>query len=276
MDEIENEIIKIEGKHGKIDCYLVKPKTKEKKPAIIVIHEIFGLVDHIKDVANRFAKVGYVAIAPDVYSPFPDYASIMKHENIALAFKFLQTIPPAKRTDLSYIGDEIKKLKENERKVIEEVLNKMFVSRPPLKTFVEELVKVHEYIKNQDYVKDGKVGSVGFCFGGGLSFLLACYTNLDSCVVFYGQNPEPIDLVANINCPILGIYGGEDIRINENLDKLVAAIVKYKKEFEMKIYSGAPHAFFNDTSPVTYRPKAAKDAWERTLRHFEYSLKSTN
>ena len=94
---------------------------------------------------------------------------------------------------------------------------------------------------------------------------------LAASVIFYGENPHPIELVENISCPVLGNYGAEDMRINAHLDELVKAMVTYKKDFEMRIYPNAAHAFFNDTTPM-YQQAAAKDAWERVLRFFKRTL----
>ncbi len=71
---------------------------------------------------------------------------------------------------------------------------------------------------------------------------------------------------------VLGLYGGDDVKINEHLDELVRAMVRFKKDFEMRIYPGAAHAFFNDTRGTTYREAAAKDAWERVVRFYRRTL----
>ena len=138
--------------------------------------------------------------------------------------------------------------------------------------YTGELLSAVDFLNEQSYVRRGKIGSVGFCFGGGMSINLACHANLSACVVFYGQNPNPIELVKNIPCPVLGLYGAEDMRINSDLDKLVKAVGEYKIDFEMRIYPGAGHAFFNDTNKMTYREAAAQDAWERMLRFYQRTL----
>jgi carboxymethylenebutenolidase len=270
MSSINYSMVEIKGKYGNIEAYLVRPVDMNPRPAIIVIHEIFGLVEHIKDIANRFANMGFVAIAPNVYSSFTELSRILTPENVYLAFDFMQKIPIDKARDLNFLMQEANKLSEDKRNILLKLLNTIFTGNLPYNKFTEELTNVVEYLKAQDFVIENKIGSIGFCFGGGMSLLLACYTKINACVTFYGQNPNPIELVEKIACPVLGIYGGEDMRINQNLDKLVAAMVRYKKDFEMKIYPGAPHAFFNDTNPKTYREAAAKDAWERTLRFYNY------
>ena len=105
-----------------------------------------------------------------------------------------------------------------------------------------------------------------------MSINLACRAEVAASVIFYGENPSPIELVNNIKGSVLGIYGGDDVRINANLDQLVKAMAQYKKDFEMRIYPGAPHAFFNDTNKSTFREQSAKDAWERVLRFYKRTL----
>ena len=109
---------------------------------------------------------------------------------------------------------------------------------------------------------------------GGLSPLLVCHNReLAAAVVFYARNPSPIDLVKNFSCPILGNYAGADQGITESDIKLLErTLTKYGKTFDIKVYPGAPHAFFNDIRE-SYRPEAAKDAWERTLRFYNKYLK---
>jgi dienelactone hydrolase len=92
-------------------------------------------------------------------------------------------------------------------------------------------------------------------------------------VIFYGRSPSPIELVKNLQCPILGNYAGADMAITESdINLLKQTLTKYAKEFDITIYPSAPHAFFNDTKE-SYRPDAAKDAWERTLNFFNNQLK---
>jgi carboxymethylenebutenolidase len=183
----------------------------------------------------------------------------------------MRSLPVEKMRDTSYVQERLLRENEERREVLQKTMKLLFGGLPKDK-LVQDLVKAVGYLNAQDFVIKGKVASVGFCFGGGMSISLACHAETAACVVFYGENPSPIELVDNITCPVLGIYGGKDTRINSNLDKLVKAMTQYKKDFEMKVYPGAPHAFFNDTSEVTYREAAAKDAWERVLRFFSRTL----
>jgi carboxymethylenebutenolidase len=208
---------------------LARPKQAGKYPAVVVIHEIWGLVDHIKDVANRLAREGYIALAVDLF----DRKTISNIEE----------------------GRELRQ-KLTEQKIF------------------GDLDGAFNHLKTLKYVRPDSIGSIGFCMGGGLSLLLACrIKELAAAAVFYGRNPSPIDQVKSIRCPILGNYAGADKGITESdINLLKQTLAKHRKEFDVKVYADAPHAFFNDTRE-TYRPEAAKDAWERTLRFFNTHLK---
>ncbi len=259
------------GARGPVETYLSRPETSEPRPAIVVIHEVWGLVDHTKDVANRFAREGYVALAPNLFSSDPELVSLLTPQNIGITMGFMQTLAPERRADTAYVQQELSKQPAGTRDVAQRVMGKMFGGLPK-DALTGEAMKAVEFLNSQRYVQKGSIGTVGFCFGGGVSISTACHTKTAACIVFYGENPSPIELVEKIQCPVLGLYGGEDIRINANLDKLVAAMARYKKDFQMKLYPGAPHAFFNNTNKATYREEAAKDAWDRVLRFFAQSL----
>lgn len=210
--------------------FLAKPKEAGEYPAVIVIHEAWGLVDHTKDVSSRLAREGFVTLAVDLF-----YGQILSKLEESRALR-------QKLTEKKTLGD----------------LNGGF-----------------NYLKTLDYVNSQRIGSIGFCMGGGLSLLLACHNKeLAAAVIFYGRNPSPIDLVKNIQCPILGNYAGADMAITESdINLLKETLTKHQKTFDFKTYPGAPHAFFNDTRE-SYRPDAAKDAWERTLKFFNKHLKA--
>jgi carboxymethylenebutenolidase len=216
------------NKSKKTKGYLARPQVVDKYPAVIVIHEFWGLVDHIKDIARRFANEGYTAMAVDLF----DGKSASK-------------------------PDEAMKIRQefSEEKVL------------------GDLKGATAYLKTLSFVNPKGIGSVGFCMGGWLSLSLACHSKeLAGAVVFYGRIPAQMDLVKNLCCPILGNYGGADLGITDaDINRLKAALTGYGKEFDIKVYPGAPHAFFNDTKE-SYRPDAAKDAWNRTLTFFRRTL----
>ena len=121
------------------------------------------------------------------------------------------------------------------------------------------------FLNEHPNVKKNKLASIGFCWGGARSFLLAAEPNkLQAAVVFYGTAPTEEQL-AKVHCPILGIYGETDERITSKVPEVAASMKKLKKQYEHKIYKGAAHAFFNDTNAERYNAEAAKDAWTQTL-----------
>ena len=211
--------------------FLARPKEAGTYPAVIVIHEIWGLVDHIKDVTNRLAHEGYASLAVDLF----EEKIVTKLEE----------------------GRELRE-KFSEEKILADLKGAL------------------TYLKTLSFVKPSRMGSVGFCMGGGLSLLLACHNMEVAPVIFYGRNPSPIELVKNLQKPILGNYAGADMAITESdIILLKETLTKYGKKFDIKTYPGAPHAFFNDTS-ASFRTDAARDAWERTLNFFNKELKSQN
>jgi carboxymethylenebutenolidase len=137
---------------------------------------------------------------------------------------------------------------------------------------VEDLTAAVAYMKKQSYV-NGKVGVVGYCWGGGqsLNFATKC-KDLNAAVVYYGRNPDPLDSVANIPCKVMGNYAADDPNIMPGVEPLKAALAKAGKSFDCKVFDGAKHAFNNNTNADRYNPEAAKDAWARTSSFFKANL----
>jgi carboxymethylenebutenolidase len=262
-------MVAYDGEAGPVQTYLARPAVEEPRPAVVVIHEIVGLTDHIRSVADRFAEEGYVAFAPNLFSR-PGLAEVLTPSNVEAVMQFTSTVGWAKMSDPAYVQQAMSQLPQEKRETLQRVLPVMFGGIPKDR-LTQDLMKAVGYLNAQGFVQSGKIVSVGFCFGGGMSINLACHANLAAGVIFYGENPNPIELVENISCPVLGNYGAEDMRINAHLDELVKAMVTYKKDFEMRIYPNAAHAFFNDTTPM-YNEAAAKDAWGRVLRFYKRAL----
>ena len=127
------------------------------------------------------------------------------------------------------------------------------------------------FLKNQPYVLRNRVGATGFCFGGSIVWLMAVRNpELRAAVPFYGSAP-PLEEVPNLQVPVLGIYAGEDTRINAGVPGLKAALKAEGKNYKFVTYPGANHAFFNDTGS-RYHPQAAEGAWTETLDWFEDHL----
>jgi carboxymethylenebutenolidase len=216
----------------------------ELRGALLVIHEIWGLTDHIKDVADRFAGEGYLVIAPDILS----------HGGIS-----------------PEVGEEINRLMfrgtEEERAAAQPLMReKMTPVRSPEygEWAVGALKKVVDYVETLPDV-DGRIAVVGYCFGGTYSFALAAADRrVRSAVPFYGSPPESADL-ARIECPVLAFYGDQDENLMKTLPEVTERMKDAGVEFDAQVYEGAGHAFFNDANSVMYRPDAAADAWLRTL-----------
>jgi len=120
---------------------------------------------------------------------------------------------------------------------------------------------------------NGKVGAVGFCWGGGMVGDLAVNApDLDAGVVYYGRQPKATD-VEKIKAPLLLQYAGQDTRINEGIPAFEDALKKANKPYTVYIYEGAQHAFNNDTSEARYNKSAAEQAWSRTIAFFKEHLK---
>ncbi len=268
------EVITKDIKYGSgsehISAYHVSPAAPGKYPGIILIHEIFGLDDHIRGVARRIAAEGYIVLAPHLFSS-ESLSSTLNSENISETMRFMFSIPPEKQRDPSYRDEQIKKLDSQKRDVIESVNRVLFVDRP-IEKFVSYMSSGVDYLRNEQNC-DGKIGSVGFCFGGGMSINLACTSKTDASVIFYGENPKPISKVSGVKGSVMGIYGGEDARINSGIGELSSELVKNKIPFTIRVFPGVFHAFFNDSHRQTYNKRAAEEAWKMLLEFYRENLK---
>jgi carboxymethylenebutenolidase len=248
-----------------MSAFISSPKEGEY-PGIIVIHEAFGLNEQIRGVAKRYAKEGYGTIAPNL---FTRNGEVMNEKNIESTMRYMWALPPDKRSDPDTIQQLMSKMSETERKVV----NIFFLGREEMeKQMAKDLMDCTSYLKSLDFVVNEKLGIMGFCMGGGLTYQLSTMYPFNASVPFYGANPKPLGSVENISSPILAFYAGEDERINAGVPSLVEAMVKYKKQFSLKIYKGAQHSFFNETRP-SYNKEAASDAWDSSLAFFNKNLK---
>lgn len=237
---ITNADISIKTGNGACDAYLAMPEGSGKYPCIVLIEEIWGLNEHIKDVANRFAREGFIVLAPELLT-----ADIIEKLNSISA----DMQDPEKRQAVQ------PKLREAMQPLKEPVFAQDALSK--LKACTDYLVAHAQ--------SNGNVGVVGFCFGGTYGFQLAIHdARIDACVPFYGQTPDPVDSVRSISCPVFALYGENDPGIVPSIPSLEAAMKKYGKDFTYIVYPGAAHAFFNDVG-FRYDAGAAKDAWEKVL-----------
>jgi carboxymethylenebutenolidase len=213
---------------GKINGYLARPKSKGKRPAIVVIHENRGLHPHIEDVTRRLAVEGFIAMAPDLLSLIGGTPA--KEDEALAAFKKINRAE-------AYIP---------------------FVS-------AVSFMKKHPE-------STGKVGAVGFCFGGEVVNRVAVESReLDAGVAYYGRQPAAAD-VPKITAPLLLHYAENDKGVNAGIAAYEAALKANKKRYTIYHYPGTQHAFNNDTGKARYNKAAAELAWGRTLAFFKQTL----
>jgi carboxymethylenebutenolidase len=147
----------------------------------------------------------------------------------------------------------------------------LLVNAPP-EQYVQDFISGWRYLGEQPFAQADRVGMVGFCFGGGVTWLVATrMPELLAAVPFYGPHP-PVEDVPNIEAAVLAIYAGQDQRINQGIPAIESAMQDHGKIYEKVIYPDTEHAFHNDTGP-RYNPEAAQDAWSRTLDWFDRYLR---
>ena len=229
---------------------------------LIVLHEVTGLVPHIKDVCIRLSKLGFTTLAPDLYWRYKD---LLLPDKILTAMRAVWGLALKERYDLRKVKDELVRM-GNSKETFE------VVSTLYNQGFRDQMLRDSVFCARYAQSKYGKVGSIGFCMGGGLSMRLATrFSSLAACVSFYGEPPDPKD-VPRIRSPILSIFAENDEIINSNVPPFVEAAISSGKDLTLKVYPNTRHGFFNDTSEERYNKEAAKDAWELTSRFFERTM----
>jgi carboxymethylenebutenolidase len=230
--------VKIPTKDGGIPAYRAMPASSKSLPVILVVQEIFGVHEHIKDVARRFAKVGYMAIAPELY----------------------------------YRQGDVSKMTDN-KEIFAQVVNKV----PDSQVMSDLDASVAWAGKNGGNVdKLGITGFCWG--GRVVWLYAAHNPNVDAGVAWYGRvvgdksdltPAHPIDLVDKINAPVLGLYGGADAGIpNDTVDRMNEALRKAGKKSTIHVYPDTPHAFNADYRP-SYRKEQADDGWKRAIEWFK-------
>ena len=238
----------IELPQHELTAYRADPPG-DVRGGIVVIQEIWGLVDHITDVADRFAQEGYIAVAPDLLG------HIGLTPEVGAELQQLMSADEATRTASQ----------PRMREALGGARSPEFRAWavPALQGVVDLLVEEPEV--------DGSVGVVGFCFGGSYSFALAlAEPRLRAAIAFYGDFPEGD--AATIACPVLAFYGEQDHGITDGVPQLEQRMADAGVDFTARVYHRVGHAFFNDTSPSRYNAEAASDAWQRSLDFLERHL----
>jgi carboxymethylenebutenolidase len=237
-DGLDAGPVLIPGRDRDLPAYAARPRGGAKVPVVLVVQEIFGVHEHIRDICRRLAKLGYLAIAPELYvrqgdpSTFADVPTLLK------------TIV-AKVPDAQVMGD---------------------------------LDSAAAWAAKSAGGDANRLGITGFCWGGRIAWLYAAHNpNLKAAVAWYGRlvgeasenTPRhPLDVVAELKAPVLGLYGGADQGIpQDTIEKMRAALKAANRPGEIVVYDGAPHAFHADYRP-SYREQPAKDGWARMLAWF--------
>jgi carboxymethylenebutenolidase len=205
-----------------VSGFLAIPDKPGQHPALIVIHEWWGLNDWVKEQTEKLAAQGYVALAVDLY-----------------------------RGKVAADPDEAHELMRG----------------LPQDRAIRDLQAAFTYLGTRKEVLPTRIGSIGWCMGGGLSLQLAIHQpHLAACVVNYGSLPTDPNDIQQIGAPLLGNFGADDRGITpadvNAFEKTLKGLNRY---VDFKIYPGAGHAFENPNNTTGYRPEAAADAWARTL-----------
>jgi len=241
-----SSVVEVESGGSGMQIHTYATGGASKSPAVIVVQEIFGVTDHIRDVASRFASAGFVAAAPDMYH--------REGNGVTVAYDDAPT-GMGLRGKLS--ADDIK----------------------------ADVAATIEYLKNQSNVDSDNIGIVGYCFGGFVSYLSAAEVpGITAAAIYYGGGilprpdapadaPRILDQTADsINVPMIGFWGAEDGGIPiVNVDAIESTLKGKGKDYESHTYAGAGHGFFCDNRD-SYNEVAAKDAWARTLEFFKKHL----
>jgi carboxymethylenebutenolidase len=264
-------------KFGSHVGYLAWPeKATLPIPSILVIQEIWGVDGHIEEVTRRFAGAGYAALAIDLYAVEGKRPETHRPERVLEAQRFMNELPPGAWMDLKAREAALAERPAPEAQRIGETLGALFgpLAAGPkwVESLVPAVVAATRYLREDCPQSRGrKVGTVGFCMGGSLSALAACHDpDLAAAVILYGSAP-PAEKIPAIRCPVLGLYGALDQRINSGLPAFEEAMKQAGKTLETRIYPGANHAFFNDGRPP-YQVDAARDAFLRALTLYAKAL----
>ncbi len=229
-----------------INAYLAEPDG-EALPAVIVFQEIFGVNAHIRDVTERIAREGYVAIAPNIY----------------------QRIDPNFET--GYTPEAIQ-------------LGKQYKEQTTVAELLSDTQAAISYLRSLPQVK-GAIGCIGFCFGGHVAYLAATLPDIKATASFYGagiatmtpgEGQPTITRTSQIQGTLYAFFGEQDASIPaEQVDQIAAELAKHQVSHQVFRYPDADHGFFCDQR-ASYNSDAAADAWNHVKQLFQATLKSAS
>jgi carboxymethylenebutenolidase len=224
--------VPMSGSDTKLHTWVVYPERKDKAPVVIVIHEIFGMTEWVRAVADQLAAEGFIAVAPDLLSGMG---------------------PSGGGTESLGDGvrDAIRKLTPDDQ--------------------VKRLDAVREYALALP-AANGKSASVGFCWGGSASFNYAAHQpKLNAAAVYYGTAPKEKAALEKVACPVAGFYGGNDARVTATVEPTDKTMKELDKPFVAHVYDGAGHGFLRQQSSDANKT-AAQQAWPETVAFFKKNL----
>lgn len=227
--------IALPGKGAKLSAFIAYPERKAKAPIVIVIHEVYGLTDWVRAVADRLAGDGFIAIAPDMLSGKG---------------------PGGGGTDRFAGRDDVVKA----------------VRGVPATEVVTMLDAVSRYGRSLP-AASGKFGVIGFCWGGAQSFHYATVQpDLGAAVVYYGTSPQP-ELLGTVRAPVLGLYGEDDARVNTTVGPAATKMKELGKSFVTHTFKGAGHGFLRaQEGRDNANLEASRKAWPATIEHLRKYL----
>jgi carboxymethylenebutenolidase len=231
--------VKVPTSDGSFPAYRAMPSRGRSFPVVVVVQEIFGVHEHIKDVCRRFAKMGYLAAAPELY---------------------------ARQGDVSKLSE------------ISDIVTTV-VSKVPDAQVMADLDATVAWAKSSGNGNIEKLGVTGFCWGGRIVWLYAAHSpQVKAGVAWYGrlvgkpsdlQPKHPLDVAASLKVPVLGLYGGDDQGIPlETVQQMRTALKAAGGPSEIVIYPNTPHGFHADYR-ASYRKEQAEDGWKRLQAWFK-------
>ena len=242
-----------------MNTYVSQPSEPGRRPAVIVIQEIFGVNSNIQAITDRFAAAGYFAVAPALFHREGTTEGI-RGTNPVYSYAGVAGVPAdpeAQEVRAKAIGNWT-----DDNQIL-------------------DVNSTIEWLKRHPRVIGDRIGIVGFCAGGRITYLAAAACpGLSAAVNFYGggtmrtsgDGPTVFERIPNIQCPVMGNFGDVDQNPTvEDVAKIEAELQKHGKTYDFKMYPGADHGFMCNERP-SYHTEAAEDAWTRTLGWFQKYL----